>query len=260
MQTGEIVYQGPSRLNGQPIVAILTYRSNNTGTGDMAQLTILNQSHDPVTTLKMGLDASICGDCPFSNAQHNKVKGGGGCYVNVGQAPLAIYNAWKAGSYPMGNTLTRARNLKGKGLRLGSYGDPAALPVTLVRSMTKQAAYHTGYTHQWAGGRDRHTGKVKPTLAKGWRRLVMASCETVEQVKTASAKGWRSFRVKSITSPITSLEVLCAKDETQSSPKTCSQCRACNGWNREGQRSVVINGHGGVGVKPVMLRTLESLN
>jgi hypothetical protein len=259
-QTGEIVYEGPSRLDGTQIVAILTYESKNTGTGNMAQLTILNQSHDPITTLKMGMDTGICGDCPFSNASHNKAKGGGGCYVNAGQAPLAIYNAWRAGSYQRGNVLTRTRMLKGKGLRLGSYGDPTALPIGLVRQMTRQAAYHTGYTHQWAGGRDRHTGKIKKRIASGWRHLVMASCETVEQVKTASSRGWRSFRVKTLTAPVTSLEVLCAKDATHENPKTCSQCKACDGWKREGQRSIVINGHGGAGVMPVMMRTLAALN
>jgi len=62
---GVIVYEGPSELDGEPIVVIVTglRKSDNTKTGDMLQLWILLQNKLPCDAAKQGLDSSICGDC-----------------------------------------------------------------------------------------------------------------------------------------------------------------------------------------------------
>ena len=53
------------RIDGAPIVVILTALngSMNTKTGHMTQSYILRADIDPVKAARLGLDASICGDC-----------------------------------------------------------------------------------------------------------------------------------------------------------------------------------------------------
>ena len=65
-----VVYEGPSELNGAPIVAIITglvTPSTNTKTGPMAQLWILDATTEPHVAVKTGEDESVCGDCPARN-------------------------------------------------------------------------------------------------------------------------------------------------------------------------------------------------
>ena len=82
-----ILYEGPSILDGKPIVVIMTGAkapSHNAKTGAMAQTYILRQDIPPLEAVKSKEDVSICGDCPHK---------GTSCYVNVGQGPSAV---WKA--------------------------------------------------------------------------------------------------------------------------------------------------------------------
>ena len=75
---------------------------------------------------------------------------GGACYVNIGQAPLGIYRAFERGNYPDysndGEAIAAA--LGGRSVRMGAYGDPAAIPVTVWESLLIAADGWTGYTHQ----------------------------------------------------------------------------------------------------------------
>ena len=120
--TGFIFYQGPSVLDGKPIIGIATLKSKNEKTGNLVQTWILPEGVSPVEAVKTGKDASVCGNCP----QRQSV--GGACYVNVGQAPNNIWNAYKAGNYPVANAFDMETLLAGRKLRIGSYGDPAAIP------------------------------------------------------------------------------------------------------------------------------------
>ena len=47
--SGYIIYQGPSLLDGNPIVAIATTASRNVKTGSMVSIWIMRQDIDPVT-------------------------------------------------------------------------------------------------------------------------------------------------------------------------------------------------------------------
>ena len=90
-----IIYDGPSQLNGKPIVAILTNINNpsvNTKTGDMAQLTIMPKGIKPSDAVKTGEDDAVCGDCNRrpSTAKANGLKP---CYVNP-RAPNSIHRAY----------------------------------------------------------------------------------------------------------------------------------------------------------------------
>ena len=85
---GFVFYDGPSVLDGAPIVGIAVYRSSNVKTGDMVQTYILRADVDPVSALMSGADESICGDCV-----HRPIKGGA-CYVDVAKSVRSVYSAW----------------------------------------------------------------------------------------------------------------------------------------------------------------------
>jgi hypothetical protein len=214
------VYSGPSRIDGAPIVAILTgyaTPTKNVKTGPMAQLWIMRADIEPHTAAKTGEDVSVCGSCPLRRF-HGAT---GGCYVALHQAPLAIFRAWKRGNYPI-HAGGRIRSSV-EGIRFGAYGDPMALPLDLLRELRESFVFSTGYTHQW-----RRKG------SEGYSALLMASCETGAQVMETEAQGWRAFS----TDP-TGPGIECASDRIG---QTCAECRKCDGAG-EGA-SIWINPHG----------------
>lgn len=238
---GYVLYEGPSLLDGAPIVVIATgfkAGSTNRKTGEMVQTYILRQDVEPTEAIRSGADSSICGDCPHrgkvttdSTGQPRNV--GRTCYVNVGQGPLAVFRAYKAGKYPVQSPMAIGRMV-----RLGTYGDPAAVPVEIWQSLLHGAVGHTGYTHQW---RDPRFSDL--------RSLCMASADTAEEADLAHSMGWRTFRVSldPAKDPIRKGEVLCPASAEAGKKLTCAECRACDGAN--GRRgSIYIPAHGGFAV------------
>ena len=57
----------------------------------MIQTWILRSDVNPVEAVNNGDDYSICGDCPHRKND----KGERSCYVNVGQAPNAVFKSFK---------------------------------------------------------------------------------------------------------------------------------------------------------------------
>lgn len=224
--TGYTVYEGASMINGAPIVAILTTESNNPKTGNMAQLWILPADIAPHEAIKTGQDEAVCGDCKHRRGN------GGACYVTVHQAPLAVFKAWKRGNYPKAEALA----VLGAGLdiRLGAYGDPAALPSHVVRSLLSYAKGWTGYTHQWR--------KASAQWLKGF---VMASADTEDEAKAARAEGWRYFRIRTESEPLGVREFACPASPEGGEKVDCKACQACHGASKgAGKASPVIIVHG----------------
>jgi hypothetical protein len=197
-------------------------KSDNRKTGDMIQVWILVKACDPVQAIKEGLDRLICGNCVHRG---NGDGSGRSCYVNVGQAPLGIYRAWKAGAYL---PLPSISVFSGRRVRFGAYGDPTWIPLSLALAIAGASSGWTGYTHQWR----------KPSL-QGWRQLLMASVDTAAELVIARSMGWSTFRVTPDLDHHT-VETLCASDR---SGTPCSECLACAGA-RTGQRSIHIPVHG----------------
>ena len=227
---GVILYQGPSLLDGAPIVAIaigLNSKSTNRKTGAMVQTYILRSDVEPTTAIKQGLDASICGDCPLRGDGTGKERR---CYVNVGQGPLGVYRAFKRGRYPSGYA-----EVNRMFVRLGTYGDPAAVPAHVWQTLLAGAAGHTGYTHQW---------RTAPQL----RTLCMASVDSLDEAAEARALGWRTFRVGMELGYATrGAESLCPASAEAGKKLKCEQCLACGGADgRKG--SIYIPAHGGFAV------------
>lgn len=196
--------------------------SDNRKTGPMIQIWILVKACDPVTAIKLGLDRLICGSCVHRGNGTGKERS---CYVNVGQAPLGIWRAWKAGAYL---PLPSVSVFTGRRVRFGAYGDPTHLPLSLALAIAGASSGWTGYTHQWR----------KPSL-QGWKQILMASVDTTAELLIARAMGWSTFRVSPDMDHRT-FETLCAS-ERNGTP--CSVCLGCPG-SRNGIQSVWIPAHG----------------
>lgn len=232
---GVILYEGPSLLDGAPIVVIaigLNSPSTNRKTGAMIQTYILRSNVEPTAAVASGGDKSICGNC-----RHRGTRGKGRtCYVNVGQGPLGVYRAYRRHNYPHSLTYLDTSEIgRDRIVRLGTYGDPAAVPRTVWLSLVLFSKGHTGYTHRW-----RTAGDLKS--------LCMASVDTPEEAEEAQSLGWRTFRVAMPRDVVRkSNESVCPASEAMGKILTCSTCLACNGANgRKG--SIVIAAHGGFSV------------
>jgi hypothetical protein len=70
-KNGVVLWQGPSRLNGAPVVVIATglrRPSTNVKTAGMVQVWILPLDRNPVAAQRSGHDRAVCGDCPLRPA------------------------------------------------------------------------------------------------------------------------------------------------------------------------------------------------
>lgn len=138
-----ILYGGASMIDGAPIVCVATFGSRNPKTGDMVQTWIMRSDISPTEAAHAGRDASVCGSCALRGA------------------------------------VVDGRN-KGRVVRAGSYGDPAAVPF----EVWDRLKIGTAYTHQWR------------TCDRRLQAIAMASVDNVAEYHEAIAAGWRTFRVR----------------------------------------------------------------
>lgn len=230
---GFIAYEGPSLIDGKPIVVIVNKLdgSDNAKTGAIVQSFIIRSDVAPTDALKTGDDASICGECPHRPLLA-KTNGQAPCYVNVGRSVRSVYEAYRRGRYTRADAATIARALQGKIVRLGTYGDPAAAPVTMWAQITRYAASRRGYTHQWA----------RPDFdASAWAPLVMASADSIDEAARANLLGMRVFRV-SMGIDVQAGEAMCPASAEAGKRATCSKCTLCAGTSIQA-RDIVIADH-----------------
>ena len=198
--------------------------SDNTKTGAMVQTWILVKECKPTEALKRGLDLLICGNCIHRGNGSGKKRT---CYVNLGQGPRAVWDAWKRGRYARLND-KNINMFTGRKLRVGSYGDPYYVPSSIWVKLLRYAENdHTGYTHQW---------REAPHL----KNICMASVDTFEDAMEAWAKGWRTFRMGFDKQDN---EVTCPASEEGGRKTTCEKCALCAGASKIA-KSVIIQPHG----------------
>lgn len=224
---GFVVYDGPSQIDGERIVVIVAalQRSRNSKTGHMVQTYIIRPDMHPVEAVRRGADVSICGDC-----KHRGDLGvGRSCYVTLSHGPSNVWKSYQRGVYPAMNAAAAGLFLSGKMIRIGTYGDPAAVPLDVWQDLTSCAEGWTGYTHQWR------------KLGADWARLVMASADTLAEAREAQDAGWRTFRVGIESEP---REVRCPASAEMGKKAVCADCRACMGLAGKARASIVIAPHG----------------
>jgi hypothetical protein len=119
-------------------------------------------------------------------------------------------------------------------IRLGSYGEPVCVPMSVWQTAISTSIGHTGYTHAW------------------WRRdcqeysdILMASADSESEAQRASLCGWRYFRIReSVDAPIGARESVCPASAEGGKRATCADCGLCAGMSTPHARSIVIVRHG----------------
>lgn len=235
---GFVFYRGPSMLDGAPIVAIVTglgKASRNTKTGaGLLQTWILRADMSPVDATHSGADVSICGHCPHRGTVTNGRNVGRSCYVTVFQAPLVVFKAFARGVYADA-TPEQARDMvAGHMVRLGSYGDPAAVPFYVWQALLERANGHAGYSHQW---------RAFPELAT----YCMASCDSASEQAQAKLLGWRTFRVRNPQEALAAREIVCPASKEAGHRTSCDTCKACGGHTAKARVDIAIMAHGAAG-------------
>lgn len=231
---GYIAYEGPSQIDGRPIVVIVNklQGSDNAKTGaDLVQTFIIRADVAPTDALKTGDDVSICGQCVHRPILA-KTNGQAPCYVNVGRSVRSVFEAYRRGRYAKATPGQLRAILAGRKVRLGTYGDPAAAPVALWQEITADAAGVVGYSHQWQAVNFDHAA---------WAPLVMASADSIDEAAQANLYGMRVFRV-SVGVDKQPGEATCPASAEGGKKATCDTCMLCGGTSKAA-RDIVIADH-----------------
>jgi hypothetical protein len=208
VKNGIVIYQGPSLLNGEPIIAILTgflQPSANTKTGPMIQAWVLPQEL-PSAAIKNKRDHSVCGDCPLK---------GNICYVN----PITlnnVYRAWQKNLYDENSEAIQKAiqhiKLHRLKVRITAYGEAPAAPYEIWEPFLVN---YTGYTHQW------NNPKTDPR----WKGKLQASVHSLPEAEKAWQQGWSTFRITMPYEEATKEETLCTFVTQGIRCETCGLCK-----------------------------------
>jgi hypothetical protein len=152
--------------------------------------------------------------------------------VNLGQGPRSVADGVKRGIYPV-DAQAAQDAAAGRMVRLGTYGDPAAVPAHVWESLLARASGHTGYSHQWASGKAAHV-----------MHLVMASADSPSARAAAKAMGYRTFRIRPESGTVEPGEFVCPASAEAGKRKTCATCGACSGGVGTRKADAVIVVHG----------------
>lgn len=210
-----LLWQGPSMLDGAPIVLLATDASTNKKLGNGVLTTyILRADIHPQEAVTTGGDSSICGDCKYRG---DKGKGRT-CYVALRRGPFSVWNQFHKGEAGS-QALFKAG--KGKVVRLGSYGDPAAVEFEVWRELLRGSVGRMGYTHQWK------------TCDQRFKDILMASVDDPREYELAKSMGWKCYRVRLPEEPRMKGERPCPASDEAGKKVTCSDCRGCNGQRHD---------------------------
>lgn len=223
-----IIYSGPSLLDGKPIVVVALLTDSNDKTGAQTlQTYIIRSDIAPSLASKTGEDYSVCGNCKHRGQAHNDSEGPNQalnrtCYVLLFHAPRTVYTTFKRGGYPVADVASIGQ---GRFVRLGSYGDPAAVPSTVWQALLSGASGHTGYTHQ-----------AKTAGASVDYGTMMVSADTKQQASGYHLNGKRTFRVIPVAeweakgnAALLKTEILCPASKEAGARVQCNTCQLCSG-------------------------------
>jgi hypothetical protein len=264
-------------LDRAPIFAALvglSSPSSNSATGAMLQVYIMRSDIAPQAAVASGADSSVCGSCAMrgrvltleaaeafawsldGSARRSllariaaaRLRGDltlnveRPCYVRLEQAPSGIFKAYQAGRYELATTPEAVELVRGRALRIGAYGDSAALPVGVVRPLADVASAALNYTHAagYAPGRADRLGS-----------FTMASADSIEQAQRYQQRGLRTFRVSPVFELVAGVRrVLDIQPGEAQCPKTidkaiqCIDCGLCDGLRRGLRGNIVAPAHG----------------
>lgn len=204
------------------VVIVAKYNANNKKTGLMVQISILD------TSLNLRkIDGSEENGQGCSRPQCSAFDG---CYVrsffaHVGSIDKNL-NDYRAGTLPKMNWVSFMALINGLDVRLGEFGDPAAMGLRYVEEIARRARKHTGYTHRWK------------SCDQDLRFFLMASVENQPDYDLARKMGWKCFYVGG--NPVKGDVMQCPNEGP--SGLLCNQCGLCKGANAK--FSISIEPHG----------------
>jgi len=231
-----VIYMGPSLIDGAPIMVIAVISKRNRKTGAMLQTYIMRSDIDPRKASALGLDVSICGNCPLRGLVNpgGKQAAKRPCYVILAQGPTIVYKSFLKGNYPVLNSFDAIAALgEGRKVRVGTYGDGAAVPAYIWQALLSKAAGHTAYSHQ--------SGLAQAAFDPA---IYMVSADNEAQARAAWETGARTFRVvESVSDIVKGKEILCPASKEAGAKVTCFSCGLCGG-NGIKAKSIAIPAHG----------------
>ena len=227
-QNGMVVYEGKSMIDGEQIFVVATgfkTPSKNPKTGEMIQVYIMSKDSPPRdtynSTAQKESHSSHCGDC--------KHQAWGTCYVNRFQGTNNVWETYHNGRYmPLDWNA-----FDGKNVRFGTYGDPAAVPMSVWNKLQKHSRAFTSYTHQWNKKKFQHL-----------KDFCMASVDTPEEYLKATSLGWRTFRVRTEDEKLERHEIACPASGEAGKKTICIKCKGCSGHASKMKRNIAIISHG----------------
>jgi len=243
---GFLLYRGPSRLTGAPIIAVATQGRlcENRETGAMHTLWVMREDMSPLAAAYgagRGADGAVCGDCPLGPGAAPEDVANRLCFVALHQAPLGVWRAFHRGNYPKLSHRAH-RRLSSHSWRFCGYGDTAAVPLGVWEHASR-------YTH----GRDMgHTHMWKWEGAREYRTMAMASCQTPQEADHARALGWRAYLIGPEDAEVPQRGAVggpymgCAKQREAATRLQCNECGGCGGTRGRDvvAASVYANVHG----------------
>lgn len=210
-----IAWRGASLIDGAPIRLAVSGAGSrptqNPKTGPMVQTWIMRDDCHPLDALKDGRDASVCGSCPLRPSL------GGGCYVNrvvLGQFRWDMPEESPARVAELADYWQR-------GIRIGAYGDPGALPLVVVRAMAGARYGYAAYTRRW---------RERPDLAP----YCMASVFSAREAREARDLGFRIYMIS---------EGQPTDRSIRPCPGACWRCMGCSGHLPGGGETSRIAGY-----------------
>lgn len=224
-----LLYSGPAARPYRGDVTVVVFLSeSNPKTGPCIAVAILpGDGRDAAQARARGEDLSACGSCTLRSLASG---GKGGCYVS-GPA-LMGYAGSASAAWRRADPFAMPEAPAGLPMRLGAYGDPAAVPSeVLARLESWHDGMAWGYTHGW-----RHSA------AQHLRASCMASCETNADTIEARAKGWRVYQIVSAAPGAVEASGLAECESAQG--VACSDCGACAGdaARADAGRAIVVHG------------------
>lgn len=232
-----VFYDGPSQLNGERILGVVTAKSTNPKIGRMVQAWIIPAT-SPIAAVKSGADDAVCGDCKLRGERWK----GRSCYVWIPGVDNIWQSIQKADRTDHMTPAQLARRVDGLQLRIGAYGDPVAVPLEVWRPLLDVAGGWTAYTHQWR------------TADPSFRSWCMASVDSAEERVQAATIGWRTFRVRPESGALMTDEIVCPHERDESIH--CAGCSLCRGASRPA-KNIVVTVHGVAGRKWFPLQVIN---
>jgi len=223
-------------LGGAEIILVVYGFSgiNNRKLGPMIEASVFVAAEKPSTAADDGRDSAVCGDCP------GRPTNWGYCYVQI---PVEVDKTWEAARDLPADLKLAYAQIRDSGwpIRLGVYGDAAAVPFEIVEALVQATATedgklrYSGFTHQWSHPNfdHRHLKYLAPSV-----EFVAEREELKQHFPTVM-----TYRIVRNAEEMLAGEIKC-KGGVEPEADKCCECMSCGGTEGIARRDRVVVVHG----------------